>query len=211
MATVKQGHEIPTIDVALVTIQPHGSDTELGLKTASQVQVNPQTETVDAVKLVVKGALIAQKGAETTITGNTIILTDNVFNAELVKILQGGTIKYWADATRTTTSTTDAGYGIASYAPPKAGSSEKGVMSTVRMYSAVYDTSGELVEYERITYPNCQGVPVAFGAQDGTFRAPEYTINSAPKKNEEPYVIDYIEPDDLPEVNLGTTPTTPAG
>ena len=89
---MKKGNEIPTIDVALVTIQVSGGD-EIALDTASKIAVSVQSETEDSVKLVVKGKLIAQKPSVTTITGNTITLTDNVFNPEMVKILQGGTVK----------------------------------------------------------------------------------------------------------------------
>ena len=80
---LKRGHEIPTIDVVLITISaPDGQ--ELALNTASKLGVNPQTETKDAVKLVVKDRLIAQKPASTTITGHTLVITDNVFIAEVV-------------------------------------------------------------------------------------------------------------------------------
>ena len=113
----KQGHEIPTIDIVLFTVTPASTGIEIGLQTASKLAVNPQTETQDAVKLVVKGALLAQKPAETTITGNTLVLTDNVFIPELVKILQGGTIKYWADADKTTEGAEDKGFGVARYTP----------------------------------------------------------------------------------------------
>lgn len=197
MAT-KRGHEIPTIDVVLVTLTPKDSTDELILNTASQIQVEVQTETQDAVKLIVKGRLIAQKGEDVTITGNKITLTDNVFNPELVKILQGGTIKFWEDANHTSSVTEDKGFGVASYTPPVAGSKDKGEICTLNAYSAIYDAAGVITGYEKISYPNCKGVPVAFGSQDGTFRAPEYTINSAPKDGEAPYSISYIGPDDLP-------------
>ena len=90
---VKKGTEIATIDVALVSVQSYdqGAD-EIILDTANHIQVEVQTETEDAVKLIVKGRLIAQKGETVTVTGNQITLTDNVFNSELVKLLQGGTI-----------------------------------------------------------------------------------------------------------------------
>ena len=35
--SVKKGHEIPTIDVVLVTIQADGSQDEIGLDTASKI------------------------------------------------------------------------------------------------------------------------------------------------------------------------------
>lgn len=189
--------EIPTIDVVMVVVE---TDTKsYALDTASQIQVEPQIEEEDAVKLVVKGKLKAQKPAVSTITGNKITITDNVFAPEVVKMLQGGTIKYWTSAEKTTEGTEPTEFGISSYTPPTVGSGEKGEMFKLHAFSAQYDASGQIVQYEQITYPNCQGVPVAFGSEDGAFRAPEYTINSAPKKDEAPYSIHYVQ--NLPSVS----------
>ena len=198
----KQGHEIPTIDIVLFTVTPASTGIEIGLQTASKLAVNPQTETQDAVKLVVKGALLAQKPAETTITGNTLVLTDNVFIPELVKILQGGTIKYWTDVDKTTEGAEDKGFGVARYTPPVAGSREKGEVFVSKAYSAIYNAAGVVTGYECISYPNCQGIPVSFSSEDGVFRAPEYTINSAPDKGQAPYEITYLK--ELPTLEGGT-------
>lgn len=197
----KQGHEIPTIDIVLFTVTPASTGIEIGLQTASKLAVNPQTETQDAVKLVVKGALLAQKPAETTITGNTLVLTDNVFIPELVKILQGGVIKYWTDADKTTEGDEDEGFGVARYTPPVAGSREKGEVFVSKAYSAIYNAAGVVTGYECISYPNCQGIPVSFSSEDGVFRAPEYTINSAPDKGQAPYEITYLK--ELPTLEGG--------
>lgn len=176
----KSKAEIPTIDCCLVTIET--TDGEFGFDTSNKVAVEPQVEEQEAVKLVVKGILRSQKPAVKTITGNTITLSDNVFNPELVLILQGGTIKYDAGNTNK----------ITGYAPPVAGSADKGEVFKLNCYSAQYDASGQIVQYEKISYPNCQGSPVAFGSEDNVFRAPEYTINSAPKTGESPYDITYV-------------------
>ena len=186
MAVRKSKNEIATIDCSLVTIEVNGE--EFGFDTANQIQVEPQTEDEDAVKLVVKGILRAQKPGQKTITGNEITLSDNVFNPELVLVLQGGTIEY---------DTTDPNK-ILSYTPPVAGSSDKGEKFTLNAYSAQYNAAGTIVRYEKISYPNCQGDPVAFGSEDGAFRAPEYTIQSAPDTGQAPYVITYV--DELPEL-----------
>lgn len=199
MANPTKGHEIPTIDVAMVTIAVSGG-TEIALQTASKIAVSVQTETEDAVKLVVKGKLIAQKPETTTITGNTVTLTDNVFNPEMVKILQGGTVKYWSSENQTTETDSDAGYGVSSYTPPVAGSDDKGTPFTLNAYSAIYDAAGLITGYEKIAYPNCQGTPVALNSEDNVFRAPEYTINSAPKTGEAPYKITYVKT--LPTVSV---------
>ena len=177
----KSKAEIATIDVCLVTIET--ADGVFGFDTANAIKVEPQIEEEEAVKLVVKGILRAQKPKVTTITGNEITLTDNVFNPELVTVLQGGVIKYDIDEPTK----------ITGYTPPVAGSTDKGDVFKLNAYSAQYDASGQIVQYEKITYPNCKGVPVAFGSEDGAFRAPEYTINSAPKTGEAPYEITYVE------------------
>ena len=192
MANPTKGHEIPTIDVSMVTIAVT-EGVEIALQTASKIAVSVQTETEDSVKLVVKGKLIAQKPETTTITGNTVVLTDNVFNPEMVKILQGGMVKYWTSAEQTTEGDTDAGFGVSSYTPPVAGSDDKGTPFTLNAYSAIYDAAGLVTGYEKIAYPNCQGTPVALNSEDNVFRAPEYTINSAPKTGEAPYKITYVK------------------
>ena len=185
---LKHGNEIPTIDVALVTVSTDGNATEIGFTTSSKVAVTAQTETEDANKLIVKGVLIAQKMSTTTITGNTIVLTDNVLNPELLVILQGGQITYKSGSSG----------AISKYEPPVAGSADKGKPFTLNLYSAVYNAAGTIVNYEKTSYPNCQGTPWSPGSEDGVWRVAEYTINSAPNTGEAPYTIEYV--DDLPEV-----------
>lgn len=179
--TYKSRAEIPTIDVSLVTIEIDGD--EFGFDTASSISVEPQIEEEDPVRLVVKGVLRAQKAGTSTLTGNQITLTDNVFNPELVVALQGGTITY--DEVDTNK--------VKGYKPPVAGSAAYTETFTLNAYSAQYNAAGQIVNYEKISYPNCQGTPVAFSSEDGTFRAPEYTINSAPDTGQSPYEITYVD------------------
>lgn len=209
MSVVKSRNEIPTIDVDLVTIET-SAGYEYGFDTANQIEVEPQVEETDAVKLVVKGKLRAQKPKESTITGHEITLHDNVFNPELVKTLQGGIVQYWQDEEHTIMGTTPTEYGFAKYEPPVAGSGEKGDIFKLHAYSAIYNAAGVITGYEKTTYPNCQGQPVAFSSEDGTFRAPEYTINSAPDTGEAPYTIDWVA--DLPDlIEPGVTPVSVVG
>ena len=185
----KSKAEIPTIDVSLVTIETDAG--EFGFDTSSQIAVEPQMNEQDAVQLIIKGKLKAQKPAKSTLTGNQITLTDNVFNPELVQILQGGSVQY--DNTT---------HAFKSYTPPTQGSADAGKSFTLNAYSAQYNAAGQIVNYEKISYPNCTGVPVAFGSTDDEFRAPEYTINSAPDEGEPPYKIEMV--DSLPVLNEPT-------
>lgn len=178
----KSKAEIATIDCSLITIETQDG-CEFGFDTANKLEVEPQIETTDAVKLIVKGILRAQKPEESTITGHKLTLTDNVFNPELVLVLQGGEIVYNPENPDE----------IVGYNPPVAGSRDKGEVFKTNAYTAQYDASGQIVKYEKISYPNCQGVPVSLGSEDGAFRAPEYTINSAPKIGESPYNLTYVK------------------
>ena len=190
MADAKRGTEIAMIDAALVVMRTRGVNAQaLALDTASQVEVAIATETTDAVKLIIKGKLIAQKKATTTVTGNTLTLTDNVFNFEQAKILQGGTLYYWTTEEKTATQTEKTEFGVAGYEPPVAGSDDKGEVFDLDIYSSVYDTSGDIVQYEKITYPNCTGQPFGVGAQDDTFNVNSIAIDSAPAKGQAPYSI----------------------
>jgi len=164
-------------------------EAELGLTTGTQVSVETDLETTDAIKLIVKGVLIAQKREKSTITGTTITLTDNVFNPQLVRILQGGTIEY---------QTVQGQKVFKKYTPPAAGENYEPIAFDTNLYTAHYDASGLVQGYEKVHYPNCTGQPVAFSAEDDTFSAPEYTIKSAPSTGGAPYDIEYV--DDLPEL-----------
>lgn len=187
---VQRGTEIATIDVALVTVKTNDSETEIALDTANSIAVTVSSETTDAVKLIIKGKLKAQKGEQVTVTGNNIVLTDNVFNPELVTILQGGKITYDDDG------------NFASYTPPVTGEDVNSKPFTLCAYSAIYNAAALLVGYEKITYPNCQGQPIALSSTDGTFRAPEYTINSAPDVGQPAYTLEIVK--ELPVVQKAT-------
>lgn len=255
--------QIPTIDVALVTIEfmQNGQKKEIGFDTASKVGVEVQTDTQDAVQLIIKNKLRAQKKEKVTITGNKITLTDNVFIPELVLLLQGGTIhfgvkhkvtvseeklaagNYYINTTignviftleeelvagkiitfdeytgmltvdgiehpyevsniiadeKEIVTEKETTQDIVGYEPPVAGSSDKGEPFVLNCYSAQYDEAGNIVRYEKISYPNCTGTPVNMDSEDGAFRAPEYTINSAPSKGQAPYKLVYVK--NLPTV-----------
>lgn len=81
---------------------------------------------------------------------------------------------------------------ISGYTPPVAGSAEKGSVFELCAYSAQYDASGQIVQYEKIAYPNCQGAPISLSSEDGVFRVSEYTIMSAPNTGQAPYALTYV-------------------
>ena len=178
--TKKKAKWSATIDVALVVIRTGDSSTgtETAIDTSNQIQVEPQINEEDAVQVIKDGKVLAQKLGKSTLTGNRITLTDNVFSPEVAKTLQGGEI-------------TGEGENLV-YTPPAAGSGETGEVFELDVYSAEYNAAGQIVKYEKITYPNCQGTPIGLGTEDGVFRVSEYTINSAPDTGEPPYKLSYV-------------------
>ena len=202
MSGLKRANAVATIDVALVVITTEETTPKVfALDTASKIAIESQLETQDAIKLIIKGNLKAQKGEQVTLTGTKITLTDNVFTPELVQALQGGTVLYWADAAHEQTpTTTDAGYGVASYTPALTGQRPTPTYFTLDAYSAIYNAAAQITGYEKASYPHCYGDPVAMSSEDDVFRVPEYTIHSAPDTGEAPYTLNYIDPEDLPEV-----------
>lgn len=177
----KKATGMAMIDVSLVVVRTGGDDDgmEIAVDTANKVGVETQTDTKDAITVIKDGKLLAQKPKKTTITGTQITITDNLFTPILMKILQGGEIA-GEDESLT-------------YTPPVAGSGEMGEIFELDCYSAQYDASGQIVKYEKITYPNCQGTPVSINNEDDVFRVPEYVINSAPNTGEPPYKISYTK------------------
>lgn len=189
MANIKRSAEKATIDCVMIVLRPR--DTEhysvVGTDSDTQIQVEANVETSDAVRLVIKDVLKAQKKARTTLTGHTITLTEGMTILEFLPMLIGATL------------TKDQTTGeITGYEPPASGEKVDLPIFDMDAYSAVY-SGAELVGYEKITYPNCTGDQIAPpGSQDGVFRSNDITIVSAPGKGVAPYSVEYIAPKDLP-------------
>lgn len=175
-----------TIDVVLVTFRQ--GDTEIAVVTSSKVGAESNLETEEAKTNIINGVLIAQKRGKSTLTGTTLTLTDNTFSADVVKMVQGGTIIYDAD-----------GVTITGYRPPKAGEIADLTPFEACFYTSEYDESGLITRYEKMTYPNCTSDPVAFSSEYNNFRTMEYKITSAAASGEYPYQLDYV--DELPIVS----------
>lgn len=186
--TPKRGTELPMIDTCMIVVTTTETSPRcIAVQTASKIGVEVQTEDTEAVKLVVKNVLLAQKPAQKVITGHTITLTDNVTILELIEILQGGEITKEADTNK-----------ITGYTPPVAGEPYAPVKFVLDAYSAQYSEGGNVVQYEKMSYPNCSGNPISLGSEDNVFRINEYTINSAPEKGDAPYTLTFV--DALPTV-----------
>ncbi len=192
MATPTKGTEMAMIDCQMVVATTEDNEKSVVITSGTKVGIEPQIETTEAVKLMIKGQLKAQKPEKKTITGHTITLTDNMTILELLEIMQGGTIER---------NTEEGGNNeITGYTPPQVGSDFAPVKFNLDVYSAQMDEGGNILRYEKISYPDCTGQPVGLSSEDNVFRVTEYTINSTPSKGKSPYTLKYVSADELPTV-----------
>lgn len=194
---VKRSAEKATIDCTMIVLRPRDTSKyeTVGTDSDTQIQVEANVETSEAVRLVIKDVLKAQKKAKSTLTGHTITITEGMSVLEFLPLLIGATL------------TKDQTTGeITGYEPPASGEKVDLPVFEMDAYSAVY-SGAELVGYEKITYPNCTGDQIAPpGSQDGTFRSSDLTIVSAPGKGVAPYTVTYIAPGDLPTLTDAVNP-----
>lgn len=184
-------NQIATIDCALVTIETEDGEI-FGFDTGTSMTVETQFETEDDINLIVKRILRAKKIGANVYTGTQLTLQDNVFAPELVVVLQGGVVEYDEDD------------NYIRYNAPMAGELAGGESFICNVYSARHDEAGRILEYEKTSYPNCHGEPIAFNAVDDEFRTPEYTINSYASKGQPYYTMTMV--DELPELTSTGTP-----
>ena len=192
VTTPTKGTEMAFIDCKMIVVTTEeDSPRSVSITSGAKLGVEALLDTVEAVKLNIKGVLKAQKKESKIITGHTLTLTDNMTILELMEIVQGGTL------TRDPES-----HEITGYEPPVVGEAYKPVKFKLEAYSAQMDEGGNEIGYEKVTYPGCTGQPVGLNSEDNVFRVTEYTITSAPSKGEAPYKWEYVKA--LPEVQEPT-------
>lgn len=180
-ATPKRGTEKATIDCCMIVVTTKETTPRcIAITSGTKLGVEPQIETTEAKKCMIKGVLKAQKVEKKTLLGHTLTLTDNLTILELIEILQGGEI------------TKDDQQNITGYTPPVSGEEYTPIEFTLDAYSAQMSGSS-ITGYEKTSYPGCSGQPAGLNSEDDVFRTTEYTINSSPANGEPPYTIEYVK------------------
>lgn len=181
--------QLAFVDVLAVELRELKNDETYRFKTSTSVDAEITIVEGSSNQLIVNGVLIAQKKASDTITGCEITMKDNVFSPEVVSLLQGGTFEREPLTKKFT-----------GYEAPKAGEEYTPRIFELKMYTAQRNASGAIVKYGEISFPNCQGKPIAISFEEDTFFAPEYSIISMPNNGESPYKIKLV--DSLPSFDV---------
>ena len=180
--TIKKVTEKATIDVSMITIETIETTPKFyGWRTATKVGIEADIDEQEAIKLIVKGILKAQKPGKKTLTGHTITLTDALLVMEMLPLLNGGELVY--DEQDTTK--------IIGYRPPVVGEEIVKTKFKLTTYSAIMEGSS-IVGYEKVEYPSCEGQPVGLNGEDDVFRVSEMEIVSAPGSGEAAYTYDIV-------------------
>jgi uncharacterized protein (UPF0147 family) len=149
-------------------------------ETATEAQYEPVISEGKEEILRTKNTIHAMDKTEDIQYGSNITLTDNKFAAEIMAIIDGGTVK--KDETQK----------ITGYSAPPVGVALNRIPFTLNVYSEEKDTDGNVLGYIKFSFPGCKGTPAKFSLKDGSFMAPEYKIQSRPGANELPYDVDFI-------------------
>ncbi|ARP49980.1 hypothetical protein [Caproicibacterium lactatifermentans] len=169
------------IHASMVEFVPEDSTSPgFATETINKVSAEPQTKTTDAVSNECKGQILATIPETTTVTGTKLTLTGVTLLLDALPLLQGGAIEKDEDGT-----------SFKSYTPPINGQ-VSGAAFTTNVYEAVMEGSN-VMYYHKVSYLHCKGTPISINAEDNTFFAPEYTVNSTPGKDEAPYKITKVE------------------
>ena len=156
----------------------------LTFTTADEAKYTPKVSDGKEVVLRTKNTLHAIDKTEDIQYGSDIVLTDNKFSAEVLAIVDGGTV-----VMDTATPTK-----IVGYTPPIASLAVNRIIFTTNVYTEEKDTDGTILSYFKFAFPSCKGTPTKFSFKDGTFMTPEYTIESRAKKGEGAYDLSILTP-----------------
>lgn len=150
---------------------------------ASEAEVTAYVSEGQEQELRVKNVIKAQNNTEDIVKGYDIRLVSATLIAEIVALIDGGTVRYDAEEP-----TKAIGYD----APP-IGTPVARKQFTMYIYTEEKDADGSTVSYVRFKYLHCKGTPINYSLQDGQFFAPELTSKSRPKLGEKPVSIDFLE------------------
>ena len=153
----------------------------LSFDTVTSAEPEPVVSEGEDSELRVRNTILAQDTLEDILKGYDITLKDCVLSAELLALIDGGSV-------------VEAGNGtFAGYRSPAAGSTSSRTRFILRLYTEEKDYSGEAVGYFRFSFPNCVGTPAKFEFENGTFTAPEYTVRSRPSAGKSALSVECID------------------
>jgi len=153
----------------------------LSFDTVTSAEPEPVVSEGEDSELRVRNTILAQDTLEDILKGYDITLKDCVLSADLLALIDGGSV-------------TDAGSNsFSGYRSPAAGATSSRIRFILRLYTEEKDYSGEAVGYFRFSFPNCVGTPAKFEFENGSFTAPEYVVRSRPSAGKSALTVECLD------------------
>lgn len=153
----------------------------LSFDTVTSAEPEPVVSEGEESELRVRNTILAQDCLEDILKGYDITLKDCVLSAQLMELIDGGTV----NASGST--------AFAGYRSPAAGQTSERTRFTLRLYTEEKDYSGQAVGYFRFSFPNCVGTPAKFEFENGSFTTPEYTVRSRPSAGSSALTVECLD------------------
>lgn len=175
------------VDIVLAQIEELGSGGTVSktynFKTNSEAGIQPYLSEGTENTLRVKNEIIASTRTEDIVIGYDITLTQNELIAEVLALVDGGTVKY--DELEPTK--------VIGYSAPAAGIVVNRKAMNIILYTAEKDTAGDIIGYVKLKFVNGKGTPVSYTLKDGEFFIPQMVIKTRPKTGALPVDIDFVD------------------
>lgn len=151
---------------------------------ATEAEVTAYVSEGKEAELRVKNTIKAQNNMEDIVKGYGVKLVAATMIAELLALVDGGTLRYTG---------VEPAQELAGYDAPPIGAPVNRTLFTLHIYTEEKDADSATVSYVKFTYKHCKGKPVNYVQKDGEFFVPEFLAESRPKRGESPVSIDFLK------------------
>lgn len=151
-------------------------------ETSDSVDIDPEVSKGEEKVHRVKNKILATNSTEDIVIGYNLKLKDSAMKAEILALVEGGTVTY--DDVETTK--------VIKYEAPTMGSEITRTPFTLNVYTEEKDESGDILQYAKFTFEHCKGKPTKYSMKDDDFFVPEFEIKSRAKSGESPITVDFV-------------------
>lgn len=152
------------------------------IKTSNDVQIKPTVDNGENKPLRKGNTIFARYKTGDLIMGYDIELTQVLIHPEVLAIVDGGAVVNNTEG------------AFQSYSGPVIGQETKRTAFTLEVYAPNLDTSGNALNYLKVTFTGCEGKsPVEWALKDGEFFTPKYVLVNAPAFGEAPMKVEIVK------------------
>lgn len=182
------GGNIANVERIKIELEGEETATSYVFETATSCTFTAAVSSGQEVEQRVKNALCGMIKTDDIVKGYDIELEDQRLIAEVLALVDGGTLE-----------TAESGSGgWTKYTAPAIGTAVERKPFTLTMYTSDRNADGDAIEYYAWEFKTCRGKPVGGSSADNQFTNMKYTIQSRPAFGVSPMTVSRVE--ELPAV-----------